>query len=256
MIHPDKCDEPCAATAFDALKKAYETLTDMTKRKNLDDRRSSDKDREEFKAWLKNEREKAIWRKQRGESRPDDDDILSEAFDIAPNDSENHTREEWMKELPPERKAAHGPVSASVTAFSKEGLMVRDQKAIDDWTRNPKDAKPTLFLEQSENRMIAAAAQKEREDNANRRMIQQYNEESGRQKTLLEEHQEREKNKKKSKKMDKAGDGDDDGTGWTYKPFNREIDLKLRKIGQMDPKEAMNRAGGGLGSRFGSGGMQ
>ena len=68
VIHPDKCDDPCAAAAFDASKKAYETLKDETQRKALDEKRKSAKDREEFEAWLKNEREKAIWREKRNES--------------------------------------------------------------------------------------------------------------------------------------------------------------------------------------------
>ena len=80
VIHPDKCDDPCAAAAFDASKKAYETLKDETQRKALDEKRKSAKDREEFEAWLKNEREKAIWREKRNESLPSDEDLLSEAF--------------------------------------------------------------------------------------------------------------------------------------------------------------------------------
>ena len=38
VIHPDKCDDPCAAAAFDAVKKAYETLKDETQRKVLDEK--------------------------------------------------------------------------------------------------------------------------------------------------------------------------------------------------------------------------
>ena len=292
VIHPDKCDDACAAAAFDAVKKAYETLKDETQRKVLDEKRKSAKDREEFQAWLKNEREKAIWRKKRNESLPGDEDLLNDAFDKAPGSADDDkTREEWMTELPPERKAAQGPLSASVTAFAKDGLMVRDQKTIDEWTRNPKEGKSEtmLFLEQQE-KMYAlpnAAAQAKKEDEK-RKMIDEYNEGAGRTKSLLEQHRENlgnNKNKKKTKKKkveESSGsdesndededdrklnrkkqrkkkarkDDDDDGTGWTYRPFDREKDLRISKVGEMDPREAMKRAGGGLSTRFGGGGLQ
>jgi curved DNA-binding protein CbpA len=292
VIHPDKCDDPCAAAAFDAVKKAYEMLKDETQRKVLDEKRKSAKDREEFQAWLKNEREKAIWRKKRNESLPGDEDLLNDAFDKAPGSADDDKpREEWMTELPPERKAAQGPLSASVTAFAKDGLMVRDQKTIDEWTRNPKEGKSEtmLFLEQQE-KMYAlpnAAAQAKKEDEK-RKMIDEYNEGAGRTKSLLEQHRENlgnNKNKKKTKKKkveESSGsdesndededdrklnrkkqrkkkarkDEDDDGTGWTYRPFDREKDLRISKVGEMDPREAMKRAGGGLSTRFGGGGIQ
>jgi curved DNA-binding protein CbpA len=297
VIHPDKCDEPCAAAAFDAVKKAYEVLKDETQRKALDEKRNSAKDREEFEAWLKSEREKAIWRKKRNESLPGDEDLLDDAFDKAPGSADDDkTREVWMTELPPERKAAQGPLSASVTAFAKDGLMVRDQKTIDEWTRNPKDGKSEtmLFLEQQE-KMYAlpnAVAQAKKEDEK-RKMIDEYNEGAGRTKSLLEQHREnlgnskkkkkkgerssssseesddddrksgRKKQKKKKARKDedkkkdrKDDDEDDDGTGWTYRPFDRERDLKISKVGSMDPREAMKRAGGGLSSRFDGGGLQ
>ena len=63
--------------------------------------------------------------------------------------------------------------------------------------------------------------------------------------------------KDEEKKKDRKDDGkDDDGTGWTYRPFDRERDLKIAKVGSMDPREAMKRAGGGLSSRFDGGGLQ
>ena len=297
VIHPDKCDEPCAAAAFDAVKKAYEVLKDETQRKALDEKRNSAKDREEFEAWLKNEREKAIWRKKRNESLPGDEDLLDDAFDKAPGSADDDkTREVWMTELPPERKAAQGSLSASVTAFAKDGLMVRDQKTIDEWTRNPKDGKSEtmLFLEQQE-KMYAlpnAVAQAKKEDEK-RKMIDEYNKGAGRTKSLLEQHRENLGNSKKKKKKEerssssseesddddrksgrkkqkkkkarkdedkkkdrKVDDEDDDGTGWTYRPFDRERDLKISKVGSMDPREAMKRAGGGLSSRFDGGGLQ
>ena len=194
-----------------------------------------------------------------------------------------------MTELPPERKAAQGPLSASVTAFSKDGLMVRDQQTIDDWTRNPKDGKSAtkLFLEQQE-KMYALpdAVPEAKKEDEKRKMIEEYNKGAGRTKSLLEQHREnlgniRKKNTKKEESVDgesdddrkttrkkqkrkkalkdeekKKKDEDDDGTGWTYRPFNRETDLKISKIGEMDPREAMKRSGGGLSSRFDGGGLQ
>ena len=119
-------------------------------------------------------------------------------------------------------------------------------------------------------------------------MIDEYNEGAGRTKSLLEQHRENlgnNKNKKKTKKKkveESSGsdesndededdrklnrkkqrkkkarkDEDDDGTGWTYRPFDREKDLRISKVGEMDPREAMKRAGGGLSTRFGGGGLQ
>ena len=121
------------------------------------------------------------------ESLPGDEDLLSEAFDKIPGSADDKAREEWMTELPPERKAAQGPLSASVTAFAKDGLMVRDQQTIDDWTRNPKDGKSAtkLFLEQQE-KMYALpnAVPEAKKEDEKRKMIEEYNKGAGRTKSL------------------------------------------------------------------------
>ena len=307
IIHPDKCEEPCAANAFDAVKKAYETLKDEAQRRVLDEKRKGELDREEFDAWLKSEREKAVWRKSRGESLPGDEEILSGTFDKAPGAEKDggEVREEWMTSLPPERKAAQGPPTASVTAFARgDGLMVRDQATIDEWTRNPKDrpSETTLFLQQQEKiYSLPNAVATAKKDEERKKMIDDYNEGAGRTKSLLNQHREnlkgnnsikkrdrkinsskkeedvnssgedggddkkKKKKKKKTEEMNKAKkskdestdkEGDTDGTGWTYRPFNRDTDLKISKVGEDSPREAMKRAGGGLSSRFGAGGIQ
>ena len=71
-------------------------------------------------------------------------------------------------------------LSASVTAFSKDGLMVRDQQTIDDWTRNRKQEKRTkLFLSNGEDVRATDAVPEAKKEDEKRKMIEEYNEGAG-----------------------------------------------------------------------------
>ena len=90
--------------------------------------------------------------------------------------------------------------------------------------------------------------------------------EKRRPKTLLEQHRERaeraarEKKKKdggsksKRKRGGEEGDGGD-GTGWEYRPWDRETDLEAgrQSTAALDSEALMKKAGGDLKGRFGGG---
>ena len=92
--------------------------------------------------------------------------------------------------------------------------------------------------------------------------------ETRRGKSLLERHRERVERddaarKKKGEKKRPGGGGEkggeeDDGTGWAYKPWNRETDLEAGRASTkaLDAGEMMKKAGGDLRGRFGAGKMQ
>ena len=69
----------------------------------------------------------------------------------------------------------------------------------------------------------------------------------------LGEDLEEEKKEKKDKKEKRSDAAQGKSSTWEYRPFNRDTDLKLAKEGAMKPDEALKRAGGGLGERFGGG---
>jgi hypothetical protein len=113
------------------------------------------------------------------------------------------------------------------------------------------------------------------EDDALRRSVEQVAGAS-RGKTLLEKHQEREaraakaardaaraakKDAREAKKAGagEAGDADDDGTGWSYRPWNRETDLEAGRVSStkaLSAGELLEKAGGDLKGRFGRGGTE
>jgi hypothetical protein len=67
-----------------------------------------------------------------------------------------------------------------------------------------------------------------------------------------------EKSSKKRKKGDTGADeGEEgDGTGWEYKPWNRDTDLEAGRTSTkaLNPEDMMKKAGGDLKGRFGSAG--
>ena len=81
--------------------------------------------------------------------------------------------------------------------------------------------------------------------------------ETRRGKSLLERHRERAERddaarKKKGEKKRPGGGGEkggeeDDGTGWAYKPWNRETDLEAGRVHKaLDAGEMVKKAGGDL----------
>ena len=277
-VHPDKCEYSKASDAFDAVKKAHECLSDPVEKQKIDALREEAHAREGFDAWLASELQAAIWRKSRGEPAPGDDELLRGPDD--PNDNIKGGREEWMTVLPEQRRPVQGGEvdqggRGNVKSFSQKSFVERDQRTITDWTAAPKDqqeVEKTLFLEAQERKYSLPSAQTSKEEQEAKNLVQAYTT-ATRGKTLLEEHQERaareakavrdkekakkakaRKDKKEKGASEKNADPDDDGTGWNYKPWNRETDLEAGRIGTkaLDPSEMLKKAGGDLKGRFGS----
>jgi hypothetical protein len=174
-----------------------------------------------------------------------------------------------MTKLPEQRRpVAGGEPSGSgghAKAFARTTFVERDARTIAEWTAAPNEIAETekrLFLAAQEAKYAAPASTSAEDDAA--RLVEQVAGAS-RGKTLLEKHQEREARaakaaKKKKKEAKKKGDaahaGDGDGTGWTYKPWNRETDLEAGRASTkaLSTGELLKKAGGDLKGRFGSGG--
>ena len=77
MVHPDKCEHPNAADAFDHVKKAHTTLANPSERSIIDAAREERNGREGFEEWLIEERQKATWRKLQGEPLDGDEELLN-----------------------------------------------------------------------------------------------------------------------------------------------------------------------------------
>jgi hypothetical protein len=161
-----------------------------------------------------------------------------------------------MTKLPEQRRpVAGGEPSGSgghAKAFARTTFVERDARTIAEWTAAPNEIAETekrLFLAAQEAK-YAAPASTSAEDDALRRSVEQVAGAS-RGKTLLEKHQEREaraakaardaaraakKDAREAKKAGKgkgeagAGDELDDGTGWSYRPWNRETDLEAGRV--------------------------
>ena len=281
-VHPDKCAHPDAAAAFDAVKKAHETLCDPAARSKVDAAREERSARAEFDSWLKQEQAKARWRATRGEAAPGDEALLRGA--VTENESDSVPgREEWMTKLPEQRRpVAGGEPSGSgghAKAFARTTFVERDARTIAEWTAAPNEIAETekrLFLAAQEAKYASPAAKSAEEDAL--RLAEQIAGAS-RGKTLLEKHQEREaraakaardaakaakKEAREAKKAGKekgfsgAGDAGDDGTGWSYRPWNRETDLEAGRASTkaLSAGELLEKAGGDLKGRFGSGGTE
>ena len=281
LVHPDKCEHPNAAAAFDVVKKAHQSLLDPTERAAMDAAREEKKKMEGFDEWLAGERERAEWRRLQGTPLPTDDEILN-----GPKPPEDAAgREEWMTKLPPQMRPRAGAPSGNVTSFAARTFVERDASTIADWTDTPKDAatrEARLFLEAQE-KMYSLPAARAAHDAAraqeSEKLVDEFNEKR-RPKSLLEQHRERAEKEsrdartrakaekkarekaaasgKKRKKGEEGGEGEDggDGTGWEYRPWNRDTDLEAgrQSTKKLNPEEMMKKAGGDLKGRFGSGG--
>jgi len=266
-VHPDKCAHPDAAGAFDAVKKAHEQLCDPAARSRVDAAREERAARAGFDSWLEQERARARWRATRGEAAPGDEAILRGGE--GPEETRGG-REEWMTKLPEQRRPVAGGEPASggsgaAKAFARTTFVERDARTVADWTAAPSEAaeaEKRLLLAARE-AMYAAPAEAAEAAEARRRLEQVARASRGQ--TLLEKHQEREaraakaakaKKKEAKKKGDAARAGDGDGTGWTYKPWNRETDLEAGRASTkaLSAGELLKKAGGDLKGRFGSGG--
>ena len=273
MVHPDKCDHPEAARAFDLAKRAHATLADAAKRAAIDDAREARDAREGFDEWLAEERKKAEWRALQGTPAEGDEAILrgGNGGDGGDGASAAESREEWMTRLPEQRKPTPGgaPSRGNARSFATTEFVERDARTVAEWTDAPKDAatREARLLAAARERALAlpgAAAAAEAAKEA-RELVDAFNEKR-RPKTLLEQHRERaeraarEKKKKdggsksKRKRGGEEGDGGD-GTGWEYRPWNRETDLEAgrQSTAALDSEALMKKAGGDLKGRFGGG---
>ena len=158
MVHPDKCDHPEAARAFDLAKRAHATLADAAKRAAIDDAREARDAREGFDEWLAEERKKAEWRALQGTPAEGDEAILrgGNGGDGGDGASAAESREEWMTRLPEQRKPTPGgaPSRGNARSFATTEFVERDARTVAEWTDAPKDAATR------EARLLAAARER------------------------------------------------------------------------------------------------
>ncbi|MCO5597957.1 hypothetical protein L7F22_052045 [Adiantum nelumboides] len=242
LVHPDKCTHPRAHEAFTALNQAFKDLQDPIKRTKIDQQIQEKETREEFEAELKAKREAAEWRKIRGESLPGDDALLYT--------SKAMVRDEWMTQLPPERKA--GAPTQQSTFFSRSVKSGRGDTSV--WTDTPMDKvrKARMgFLEGERQSMLSNESDhlyKEERYPASAEIMDQFNSVK-RGMSLVEKHQmEHTKVKKASNKREALQPAE-----WVashpWKPWDRDKDLTAGR--QKVDLDKSNMAEG-LTSRFSS----
>ena len=273
MVHPDKCDHPEAARAFDLAKRAHATLADAAKRAAIDDAREARDAREGFDEWLAEERKKAEWRALQGTPAEGDEAILrgGNGGDGGDGASAAESREEWMTRLPEQRKPTPGgaPSRGNARSFATTEFVERDARTVAEWTDAPKDAATR------EARLLAAARERalalpgaaagggggEGGEGIGGRVQRETKAQDAPRATPRTRRTRREGKKKKDggskskrKRGGEEGDGGD-GTGWEYRPWNRETDLEAgrQSTAALDSEALMKKAGGDLKGRFGGG---
>lgn len=242
LVHPDKCTHPQAHQAFTALNQAFKDLQDPTKRSIIEQKIEEKETREEFEAELKAKREAAQWRKLRGESLPGDDALLDTPKVLK--------RDEWMTELPPERKAGAPPQQS--TFFSRSSKSGRGDTSV--WTDTPMEKAQKAKMAYLEAQQYTALTGdtndfsfKEGKDSAAAGILDDFNS-TKRGTSLLEKHQ-----LDRSKKVKKAHKEASQPAEWSashpWKPWDREKDLASgRKSVNLDKSNMAE----GLSSRFSS----
>uniref|UniRef100_A0A0D6R351 J domain-containing protein n=1 Tax=Araucaria cunninghamii TaxID=56994 RepID=A0A0D6R351_ARACU len=249
LVHPDKCSHPEAHQAFTILNQGFKDLQDPTKRAAIDDKIILKEEREEFEADFKARCEAAQWRRLRGEAVPGDDELLGEG-NVAPK------RDEWMTQLPPERKP--GVSSMHSTFFSKSEKADRGDASI--WTDTPveKAEKAKMhYLEAYKQAALTAGeneidALEKKRSSATAELMDNYNK-SKRSVSLVEKHQkELKKPSKKIKQTEKQEEEEWSGKH-PWKPWDREADLAA---GRQKVTFDANSSAKGLTSRFSSGSVE
>ncbi|GAB4822070.1 hypothetical protein N2152v2_009116 [Parachlorella kessleri] len=259
LIHPDKCDHPQAHDAFQAVARAAKELQDSGLRKLVDDRRQEKALRAEFEKEQAAAERQRQWRVMRGQATAEDLAGPSQQQFGGPS------REAWMTELPPERKAGGAlPSLSTLVGFSKAGVKGRGDTS--DWTLTP--AQRAAQLEggpgagQGPMLIPAGPAEGAAQQRLQRTAaaVDQYNLQA-RKKSLLEQHldkqQEPEKKKRKKekgagKKQAAAAEQDWDATQHPWRPFDREKDLGPGLKGPANPQDLLQNAKA-LGSKFSGG---
>ncbi|KGN44664.2 uncharacterized protein LOC101213388 [Cucumis sativus] len=247
LVHPDKCSHPHANQAFIRLNNAFKELQDPDKRKALDDKIKFKEEQEQFKVELRGMREAAKWRKSQGISMEGDEELLANMDDEVTAEPK---RDEWMTNLPPERKPG---MTMQSSRFSKSSKESRGDTSV--WTDTPSDRaqKAKMSYLEAYNEAAALASNEEaKKYSAESALVDKYNQEK-RSKSLVEKHREGVKSRGK-KKLKQVVEKEDEWVGkHPWKPWDREKDLTAgRKSINFDPENMAQ----GLGSRFSSGSYQ
>ncbi|KAG0464090.1 hypothetical protein HPP92_019725 [Vanilla planifolia] len=240
MVHPDKCSHPQAHQAFVILNQAFKDLQDPEKKNSIDEKIKIKEDQEAFKAELQALREAAQWRRLQGISMEGDDELL--AFN---EEEPKAKRDEWMTELPPERKPGMPVQSTTFSRFGKEG---RGDTSM--WTDTPLDksrkAKQNYLEAYDKAREIADVEDRRKSRSSEADLVDKYNS-TKRSKSLVQKHQE-ERGKQQKRKSKEPVKGEWEGSH-PWKPWDREKDLAANR--QRVNLDADNMARG-LTSRFSS----
>ncbi|XP_074279551.1 uncharacterized protein LOC141604894 [Silene latifolia] len=250
MVHPDKCPHPQAHQAFIKLNKAFKDLQDPDKRKALDDSIKKKEEEEEMKVELRSMREAALWRRSQGLSMEGDDVLLAELEVKLPP-----KRDEWMTDLPPERKPGGMPMHS--TTFSRNAKEGRGDTSA--WTDTPsaRAQKAKMNYLEAYNQATALASNEvmSKISSADAALVDEYNK-AKRSKSLVQKHKE-EIHKSHPTKKSKKGKHQPEDRDWEgnhpWKPWDREKDLTAgRQNVKLDPENLTQ----GLTSRFSSSSFQ
>ncbi|PRQ35630.1 putative DnaJ domain-containing protein [Rosa chinensis] len=183
LVHPDKCSHPQANQAFVKLYKAFKELQDPKKRRALDEKIELREKQERFVVKLRAMREAAMWRKMQGISMEGDEELL--AGDVS-GVKVARKRDEWMTELPPERK--HGMSTMQSTMFSRSAKQGRGD--ISGWTDAPSERawKAKMDYLQAYNEFSSLASnEEERKRSLEAELMDNYKKDK-RSKSLLQKH--------------------------------------------------------------------
>ncbi|KAL6203954.1 hypothetical protein ACLB2K_021224 [Fragaria x ananassa] len=216
LVHPDKCSHPQASQAFVKLNKAFKELQDPQKRRALDEKIGVKEKQERFNVELTAMREAAMWamwRKMQGIYKKGDEKLLAGDVSVVKS---ARKRDEWMTELPSERK--HGRSTMQSTMFSRSAKGGRGDTT--SWTDAPSERarKAKMDYLQAYNEFaLLASNEEERKRSLDAELMDRHNKEK-RSKSLLQKHKEEIRANRLKEKEDWVGKH-------PWKPWDREKDL-------------------------------
>jgi curved DNA-binding protein CbpA len=275
LIHPDKCDHPNAAVAFQAVATAAQTLQDAAGRASVDKQREEAELRRFTEEYAAQEARERQWRIARGEATAED---LAAMNNHGNKSGGGGGRDSWMTDLPPEKSARTSvlPPQGHQTAFSARAPQVRGDTS--GWTMTPQQRAAAaeagaagvgvLGGPSAGPALLMAGVSDGDADQRAAAAVAAYNS-VARGKSLLEQHLAKQQNKKKKKKTSKEDPtaskkrkksskegeaGEEEEDDWDreahpWRPFDREKDLEIKPSGSRDPKELLKTMKG-LSSRF------
>ena len=250
LVHPDKCSHPQANQAFVKLNKAFKELQDPEKRRALDEKIKIKEEEERCTVELRIMREAAMWRKMQGIFKEGDEELL--AGQVSGVKSARR-RDEWMTELPPEKKHGASTMRRS-TMFSRSAEQGRGDTS--GWTGVPSERarKAKMDYLQAYNEFASLASnEEERKRSLDAELMDKYNKEK-RSKSLLQKHKEEIRASRLKRKHSKQEAEEEDWVGkHPWKPWDREKDLAGGRQSVKLDSENMTQ---GLSSRFSGGSYQ